>query len=95
MIIGLIIGAIIGKYVAPAFIRDMELVKMDKAIMKYIGLHLENRGGWTQKGSFFTRRWISPTGKCMSYRYLNKRIMNLNHSVSFFDLNEVIEEFEK
>ena len=63
MLIGFIIGAIIGKFIAPAVLDGMGYTSKDKDVMKYAGLYLKSREGWTQKGSFFTLRWISPTGK--------------------------------
>ena len=95
MLIGFIIGAIIGKFIAPAVLDGVGYTSKDKDVIKYTSLYLKSREGWTQKGSIFTRRWISPTGKCMTYRYLRKWILDLDHGLSFSELNKMLEEFEK
>ena len=95
MLIGFIVGAIIGKFIAPMIIGCAGYTSKDKDVMKYAGLYLNSREGWTQKGSIFTLRWISPTGKCMTYRYLRKWILDFDHDLSFSELNKMLEEFEK
>lgn len=95
MLIGFIVGAIIGKFIAPAVLEYMGYTPKDGDVMKYTSLYLKDREGWSQKGSFFTLRWISPTGKCMTYRYLRKWILDLDHGLSFSELNKMLEEFEK
>lgn len=95
MLIGFIVGAVIGKFIAPTVLEYMGYTSKDGDVMKYTSLYLKSREGWTQKGSFFTLRWISPTGKCMTYRYLRKWILDLDHGLSFSELNKMLEEFEK
>lgn len=47
MLIGFIVGAIIGKFIAPVVLEYMGYTSKDGDVMKYTSLYLKDREGWT------------------------------------------------